>query len=285
MEATLELVDLKNKFKLLRSRAYFYNDEARKFQDLRNVLNRKISNLLKESKTEKRKRNDLNQKVLELKKERDAVRKQLDALFQELNGTSPNVKQFRGKNSASQIKRQIHQAEWTLQTKNLSASEEKTLMDRIDELEAKLTKLKSANKVLNNRKKLKTDIELIKAQLKILSDQVYKYSQESQIHHNRMVEALNLIDNEVRTKADDAHQKFLEAKEKADELFSKSEILLPRINEITEELGEFQDMKNVKMEKVKEVVENRVDKAVQKFKAGQRLTLEEFTLLVQRGML
>lgn len=285
MEATLELVDLKNKFKLLRSRAYFYNDEARKFQDLRNVLNRKISNLLKESKTEKRKRNDLNQKVLELKKERDAVRKQLDALFQELNGTSPNVKQFRGKNSASQIKRQIHQAEWTLQTKNLSASEEKTLMDRIDELEAKLTKLKSANKVLNNRKKLKTDIELVKAQLKILSDQVYKYSQESQIHHNRMVEALNLIDNEVRTKADDAHQKFLEAKEKADELFSKSEILLPRINEITEELGEFQDMKNVKMEKVKEVVENRVDKAVQKFKAGQRLTLEEFTLLVQRGML
>jgi len=158
-------------------------------------------------------------------------------------------------------------------------------MDRIDELEAKLSKMKSANKVLTNRKKLKTDIELTKAQLKILSDQVYKYSQESQIHHNRMVEALNLIDNEVRMKADDAHQKFLEAKGKADELYSKSDILLPRINEITKELGEFQDMKNVKMDKVKEVVENRVDKAVQKFKAGQRLTLEEFTLLVKRGML
>lgn len=285
MEATLELVDLKNKFKLLRSRAYFYNEEARKFVDMRNSLNRKLSRLLKESKTEKRKRNELNQRVLETKKERDAIRQQLDALFQNLDGSSPQVKQFRGKNSAGQIKKQIHQTEWILQTKKLTTTEEKELMDRIDELEAKLSKLKGANKVFNDRRKVKTDIELTKAQLKILSDQVYKYSQESQIHHNRMVEILNLIDNEVRAQADDAHQKFLEAKNKADELYSKSEILLPRINEITKELGEFQSMRNVKMDKVKEVVENRVDKAVQKFKSGKRLTLEEFTLLVKRGML
>ncbi|NVM52228.1 MAG: hypothetical protein HWN66_00905 [Candidatus Helarchaeota archaeon] len=284
MEATLELVDLKNKFKLLRSRAFFYNEEAKKFVEQRNALNRQLSRLLKESKVEKTRRNELNQKVLEVKKERELVRKQLDALFQELNGSS-QVKQFRGKNNIGQIKKQIHQAEWTLQTKNLSPAEEKTLMDRIDELEAKISKLKDVNKVFNNRRKLKTDIELTKAQLKILSDQVYKYSQESQVHHKQMLEILNSIDNEIRIKADDAHQKFLEAKSKADELYSKSEILLPRINEVTKELGEFQNMKNVKMDKVKKVVENRVDKAVQKFKSGKRLTLEEFTLLVKRGML
>ncbi len=285
MEATLELVDLKNKFKLIRSRAYFYNEEARKFVDLRNTLNRKVTRLLKDSKAAKRKRNDLNQKVLELKKERDTVRKQLDALFEELNGKNPEVKQNHGKNSYGQIKRQIHQTEWILQTKNLSPSEEKTLMDRIDELESKLSKLKDANKVFVDRKNLKTDIELTKTQLKILSDKVYKLSQESQIHHNKMVELLNLVDNEVRKGADDAHQKFLDAKKKADEFYSKSEILLPRIKEITRELGEFQNMKNVKMDKVKIVVENRVDKAVEKFKSGKRLTLEEFTLLVNRGML
>ena len=97
LEATLELVDLKNKFKLLRSRAYFYNEEARKFVELRNTLNRKVTHLIKESKAEKKKRNELNTQVLKLKKERDAVRKQLDGLYQELNGSSPQVKQDRGK--------------------------------------------------------------------------------------------------------------------------------------------------------------------------------------------
>ncbi len=285
MEATLELVDLKNKFKLLRSRAFFYNEEAKKSQDLRNTLNHKIDTLLKISKMEKKKRNELNKKVLELKKERESIRNQLDTYYQEINGMDPPVNEFRGKHSVTQIKKQIHHAEWILQTKNLTPKEEKLLMDNIDELETKLSKFKSLNKVFSNRKKVKADIELLKAQLKILSDQVYKYSQESQVHHNKMLETLNLIDNEIRIKADEAHQQYLDAKNKADEFYSKSEILLPRINEITKELGEFQDMKNVKMDKVEEVVENRVDKATQKFKSGKRLTLEEFTLLVNRGLI
>ena len=285
MEATLELVDLKNKFKLLRSRAYFYNQEARKFIELRNTLNRKVTRLIKESKVEKKKRNELNAMVLKLKKDRDTIRKQLDTLYQDLNGTDPQIKQPHRNNSYGQIKKQIHQAEWDFQTKNLKPDEEKNLMDRIDELEAKLSNLKDNKKVMVDRKKVKIDIELTKAQLKILSEKVYKYSQESQIHHNRMAEMLGLIDKEVRGQADEAHNKFLEAKKFADEMYSKSEILLPRINEITRELGKFQSMKNVQMDKVKKVVENRVDKAVEKFKSGKRLTLEEFTLLVKRGML
>ena len=100
-----------------------------------------------------------------------------------------------------------------------------------------------------------------------------------------MHELLNQVDNEIKIKADEAHQKYIEAKQKAEEMFSKSQTLLPRINEIMSELGEFHDMKNVKIDKVKEVVENRVDQAVKKFKSGKRLTLEEFTLLVKRGML
>lgn len=285
MEATLELVDLKNKYKLLRSRAFFYNEEAKKFVDLRNNLNRKVTQLLKESKSEKNLRNNLNKQVVKLKKERETVRKQLNALYDELNGTDPQIKPIRGKNSFGQIKKQIHQAEWILQTKNLTPTEEKALMDRIDELESKISKLKDTTKIVGDRKKLKADIESVKAQLKIISDKIYTCSQESQVHHNRMVEVLSLIDNEVRLKADEAHNQFLEAKQKADELYTKSEILLPRIKEITKELGEFQNMKNVKMDKVKEVVQNRVDKAVEKFKEGKRLTLEEFTLLVKRGML
>jgi phosphoserine phosphatase len=278
-------VDLKNKFKLLRSRAYFYNEEARKNIELRNHLNQKVSQLIKESKREKKLRNELNKKVVELKKERETVRKELDELYMELDGSAPKVKPYRGKNSFGQIKKKIHKTEWILQTKQLSLTEEKELMDTIDELESKLEKLKDVNKVFGDRKKLKTDIDAVKAKLRKLSDQVHKVSQESQIHHNRMIEILKQVDNEVRLKADEAHQKFIEAKTKADEFFSKSEILLPRIQEITKELGEFHDMKNVKMDKVKEVVENRVDKAVEKFKSGKRLTLEEFTLLVKRGML
>ncbi|MHA1264965.1 MAG: coiled-coil protein [Candidatus Helarchaeota archaeon] len=287
MEATLELVDLKNKFKLLRSRAFFYNEQAKKFVDLRNQLNRKVSELMEEVKQEKRKRNELNKKVSELKKERNEIKKQLDALYQELEGINPQLKSnsFKGKNPYGQIKKQINKIEWVLQTKQLTPAEEKELMDKIDFLEAKLAQLKDVNKIFGNRKKLKTQIEMTKAKLKIISDKLYECSQESQVHHNRMVELLNKIDTEVRVKADEAHQKFLEAKSQADEFFSKSEILLPRIKEITKELGEFHDMKNVKIDKVKQVVENRVDKAVEKFKAGKRLTLEEFTLLVKRGML
>ncbi|MHA1650040.1 MAG: coiled-coil protein [Candidatus Helarchaeota archaeon] len=285
MEATLELVDLKNKYKLLRSQSMYYNDEARKYQEQRNILNRKVSQLLKEAKKEKQKRNELNQKVSQIKKEREKLRKDLDAKIQEFKTIDAQIKNIPKKNLISRLRKQIRQAEWTLQTKNLTPSEEKALIDRIDALESKLSQYKGINKIFQQRRELNAEIESLKAKMKILSDQIHKYSQESQVHHTRMVEILNSIDNEIKVKADEAHQKFLEAKSKADEFYSKSQTLVPRINEIMDELGEIQDVKNVKLEKVKEVVENRLDEAMKKFKAGKRLTLEEFTLLVKRGLI
>ncbi len=287
MEATLELVDLKNKYKLLRSQSMFYNDAAKKYQESRNTLNRKVTQMLKEANEEKRRRNELNEKVSKIKIERDTLRKELDALihdFQEVD-SELKTKDERGKNSATNLKKQIHQAEWTLQTKKLDPRAEKELTDLIDALEAKLSQTKDFSKGYGQRRQINTDIESKKAQLKILSDQIHQFSQESQVHHNHMQEILKQIDNEIKIKADEAHQKYLEAKAKADELFSISQTLVPRINEIMDELGEFQDMKNVKMEKVKEVVEQRVDEAEKKFKSGKRLTLEEFTLLVKKGLL
>ncbi|MFX1295240.1 MAG: coiled-coil protein [Promethearchaeota archaeon] len=285
MEATLELVDLKNKYKLLRSQGMYYNDVAKKYQEQRDFLNQKITRLIKESKKEKRKRNELNKKVSEIKEEREKVRKQIDKLIQEFQEIDSQVKKTHGKNSIIKLKKQIHQTEWILQTKKLTSSEEKALIDRIDELESKLTQYKSVNKIFQQRRKLNEEIDLIKVKLKMLSEQIQKYSQESQVYHNKMVEILKQIDNETKIQADEAHQKYLEAKNKADIYYSKSQILIPRINEIINELGEIQDMKNIKMEKVKEVVETRVDNALKKFKSGKRLTLEEFTLLVNRGVL
>ncbi len=285
MEATLELVDLKNKFKLLRSQSMHYNDEARKYQEKRNYLNRRVTQLLKDSKKEKKLRNELNKKVSEIKKERDKIRKELDKLIKDFQEVDNEARNFKGKNIVNKLKKQIHQAEWALQTKKLTPAEETTLIEQIDELEAKVSQYKDANKVFQNRRQINSDIENLKTKLKELSDQIQTYSQESQIHHNRMQEILNEIDNELKIQADEAHQKFIEARTKADEFYSKSQILVPRINEIMDELGEFQDVKNLKVEKVKEVVESRVDEAVKKFKAGKRLTLEEFTLLVKRGLM
>jgi len=263
----------------------FYNDEARKYLDKRNFLNHKVTQLLKESKKEKIQRNELNQKVASFKKERDQLRKKLDTLINKFKDINSQTKDVPGKKLITRLRKQVHQAEWILQTKHLTISEEKELVSRIDAMEHELSKYKDTNKIFQQRQQLNTEIELVKTQIKNLSDQIYKISQESQVHHNRMLEILNQIDTELRIKADEAHQKFLEAKSKADDLYTKSQTLVPRINEIMDELGEIQDVRNVKVEKVKEVVENRIDEAMQKFKAGKRLTLEEFTLLVQRGLI
>jgi len=284
LEATIELVDLKNKFKLLRSQSNFYTDEARRFLRLRNSLNQQIVELLNDSKVAKKNRNDLNQKVSELKQERESLRTRLDELFKKFEELDLQVKSTENHQSIIKVRQEIHRNEWTLQTQKISPAEENALVERIEQLEAKLSKMKDISKILAERRKVQTDIQSVKAKLKRSSDQIRKYSQESQIHHNKMVESLNAIDNEIKNKADEAHQKYLEAKSKADEYYMKSQTLVPRINEIMDELGEFQDMKNVSMEKVTEVVQNRVDKAVEKFKSGKRLTLEEFTLLVKRGM-
>ena len=284
LEATIELVDLKNKLKLLRSQSNFYNDEAKRLLRLRNSLNQQISDLLNESKGAKKNRNDLNQKVSELKKERDVLRQQLDELFKQFEELDSQVQNTENHQSIIQMKKEVHREEWTLQTQKITPAEENAIVERIAQIEAKLSQMKDISKILTQRKKIQTDIHSIKANLKIFSDQIHKYSQESQVHHNRMVDSLALIDNEIKAKADDAHQKYLEARSKADDYYTKSQTLIPRINEIMNELGEFHDMKNIQIEKVTEVVQNRVEKAVEKFKAGKRLTLEEFTMLVKRGM-
>ena len=284
MEATIELVDLKNKFKLLRSQSTFYNDEAKRLLRLRNSLNQQISDLLNESKDAKKNRNDLNQKVSELKKERDILRQQLDELFKQFEELDSQVKNTENHQSIINMKKAIHREEWTLQTQKITPAEENAIVERISQIEAKLSQMKDISKTLTQRKKVQTDIHSLKTKLKIMSDQIHKLSQESQVHHNRMVDSLALIDNEIKAKADEAHQQYLEARSKADDYYTKSQTLIPRINEIMTELGEFHDMKNVQIEKVSEVVQNRVEKAVEKFKSGKRLTLEEFTMLVKRGM-
>jgi uncharacterized coiled-coil DUF342 family protein len=283
----VKMSDLEKQASELRAERDKLNAEARSKADRRDELNKKMAELIAKVKEHQKLRDEENEKVQEYKSKREAVRKNLGEAKKEVERIKEEEQLEplpKPRIPEKVIRRNLKQLEWKIQTEIIPPDEEKKLVQEIANLQEELEEAEEIRALRQERNARFSTYEGLKAEMNHYHKLVIRTAKASQRHHHEMTKLFSEID-EIRKEADQCHKDFIETKKKADATHKK-------FIETIKEKEKFQKQLQSKrarardehLKEVKESMEARAEKALQKYKEGKKLSLEEFSMLVNRGL-
>ena len=134
-------------------------------------------------------------------------------------------------------------------------------------------------------KKAHSKLRRIESKQQHLYNQMRHAVKESQEFHVLMTQSWKDVEAKKK-EADKVHKEYLEAKEKADLVHKELQETRDEIKKIRGTMYESRRKKEIERQKfIKERLEQKAKVAYDKLKDGGKLTMEEFTILVEKGLL
>ena len=259
-----------NKLKELTKIRDDLNNEANTQRELRNNLNTSIKDQLASAIEYRDKRDQTNKEVKKYKKLRDKTNDELKKL-----------EWASGKKDKINLENEIKRLDKTIETRVLNIKKENELVNKVTDLRKKLQEMKEDEKVQKEALELKEKSEAYHAK-------VVEYSDEAQVTHEKMIEYFKQID-EIRAEADDAHNKFIKAKNDASKKHDEVKQTLGYIRKINKRLDKIKSKRRTEESKVT-MKKNREEKELaediyQKFKDGKKLNTDELMLLQKHNVI
>lgn len=267
-----------------------FDREADEWADKRDELNKQTKEIFKQAKELKDKRDELNKTVQELKKEKEALREKYLALQNELKEIRKKVV-FSNKDrpAISQLKKRLRDLENKQETKVLTKEKEAELVEEIHNLHLQIERMKKEEEemVKNSQEYMEKKAEFLGTKMKLdeIIRKIEEVANEAQKYHDQAMEIFEKA-QEIRKAADDAHQNYLTAAQKARE---EDNI----VHEIIKELKDFEKL--ITGLKVKQSTTKRQEKETElkkvaegifeKFKKGEPLTTEDILILQKAGFM
>jgi len=254
-------------------------------------LNQQINQLLEKAEDNKKKRDELNKQVKELKSKRKELLEKLQGnrkILEELVEKEHTVDQAKIRKKRvimGKLSKKIDDLEWNLQTSVLSPEEEKGMIQQLEKLSDQLNKVAEEVHITQKQTQLWREISSDQKKINQLFNQITDYAKESQIYHNLMNQHFHQV-NLLRKQANEYHKQFLANKKSADQYHKEFLSTVTEKNELRGKLKDYQQKVRKEMqEKVRLNLEENTKKAFEKYQNGENLTLEEFRLLVEKGMI
>jgi uncharacterized coiled-coil DUF342 family protein len=261
-------------------------DQMRQYKSVRDEHNKEVRNLIESVKAEREERDRINREIAEAKDRRSAIHAQLKSVYEEIRELRSNIV---GSPSTDQrrMMRRVEELEWRQQTEQLSMDEERSIVEEIAKIEAKLVKIGQEKEKQDRIHEQRRLARRLKEEASEAHQKVLKLSEQSQIHHQEVVRIRPQLE-EFKRSADTAHQNFVEWLKKVKEGETKLKEVRTEIDEIYGKIRKYQaerrDTAESERREVKKVHEQeRVDAAVEKMQSGKRLTFDEF-ILAQRSV-
>ena len=287
----VRLGKLEEEIKSLSKQRNEHNQFTKDNLSKRNETIKQINELLEKAKENKKKRDELNTQVKQLKERRKEIqnillknKKTLDEIIEKEDTTNKadiqrKRRQMRGLNS------KIDKLEWELQTSVLSPDQEKEMVQLLEKYSEQLNKIAEQVHITTQQTSLWREIASLQKQVNKIYNQIIDYAKESQIYHNLMNQHYHQV-NSLR-KLEREHQKlFLENKKIADSFHRDFLTKVSEKNELRNQLKEFkQKIRKEMQEKLKTDIEENTQKAYEKYEKGENLSIEEFRLLVEKGLI
>ena len=288
-DIVLELAELSRLESDYQNKRDALNAEASKAANLRNERNEEVANLIQAAKQYQQARDESNKKVSELKQKKKQIEvsitkaeEERKVLEQEPEETL-NVPQI--KTPLHVLRREIKGIEWKLQTTVLPIHQEKQLVDRVAELSEKY---ELAKKSLGHKEKLRrneNEIQYLQSKLRQLHGRIRRTVKESQNQHTKMIDIWKQVDTKKK-EADQAHQEFLTIKQNADVEHKKLLEIRTEIRKNRSALYTSRKRRDQEKQKfIQDQLEAKTKVAYDKFKEGGKLSMEEFTILVEKGLI
>jgi len=295
-DIALKLAELEKDIKHLKHLRNHHNLQVKFNIKRRNELNDQIRSLLSEAKRHRTERNKLNEEVKRLKKLRSELDRQIDeqkrilSLLEEKqrNGEDITV-DFAAR---SRILRRvrgmantIRKLEWRLQTEVLSSDDEKLLLRQIELISSRKSSLEQELKTNVTLEEARSALNKLLSRRARLSHKISDIAKESQIHHRLMQELFSKVKS-LRTKADSYHQAFLEHKREGDKYHQDIMHKIKEKQQLKERLNELRSKLQQRRESYRQqFLEEEVRKALERYNNGEKISLEEFRLLVEKGLI
>jgi uncharacterized coiled-coil DUF342 family protein len=261
-------------------------DQMRQYKTIRDEHNKEVRSLIESVKAEREERDRINREISEAKDRRSAIHAQLKSVYDEIRELRSNIV---GSPSTDQrrMMRRVEELEWRQQTEQLSMDEERSIVEEIAKIEAKLVKIGQEKEKQDRIHEQRRLARRLKEEASEAHQKVLKLSEQSQIHHQEVVRIRPQLE-EFKRSADTGHQNFVEWLKKVKDGEAKLKDVRTEIDEIYGKIrkheSEHRDTAETERREVKRVHEKeRVDAAVEKMQSGKRLTFDEF-ILAQRSV-
>jgi len=276
--------ELSREIALLKAERDRFNFEAREWAEKRDSAHEQIRKLRTEIFSLKEKRDELNEKVRELKSLREQAKREREEKHTQILKLKEKMRSIMEKKPSRDkhsLKEEIESLEWKIQTTPLTLKEEKLLVDQVRILEAQLLTHKQIQRLRDNLIELQTEEEAIEVKVKAYHEKLSEFAEQSQKFHQRMVEVLDKV-RAFQAEADDMHQKYMEVKKQAQGFHKKYIELLHQVRSLKQEFRKAEEERQAKRQL--ELRKELQGRALEKLKRGEKLTWEEFKILVEQGI-
>ncbi len=241
---------------------------------------------VKEAQELKKKRDAENAEVKKYKKERDKIEGRVREIREKLDENNQKLRELGATGSSvNVIQRRIDKLEWIQQTEAVTPSREKKLSKMINDLRKKLPKSTEAKKVMGEVRKEREELKALNPKSKGLRHKMMEHAKQSDEYHEAR--------NEILKKVDALQQKISETiaqlEEKRGE-FSEldAEIMEARSVRREDERKEREEAAK-KQKAIEKKIKKRIDDEAQtiyeKFKSGEKLSMEELMILKESGLM
>ncbi|MHA1130939.1 MAG: coiled-coil protein [Candidatus Helarchaeota archaeon] len=294
-----------------------YRDEITKYRDQRDELKNEIKMLREAALKEKDLRDSFNDTVAKLKEDRSAANTQIAILKKKRNDAWENVRQIRNtlkiiierqKDARIQMKslypmfKRLEELDWTIMTKSMPFEKEKELMNQIDEIVSCI----ADHRTQIDFKVVSMDFDEAKKRIDELKEAAQQYHElmiqtvadgekiharilelvkESEKHHQAMKELFAQIDP-IKADEELAHQKMVDNIKELQMLEQGKDEIYKEIRAVEKKLAYFKHLEALNRAKEEQkILDQKTQEALTKYQSGKKLSMDEFTLLMKKGLL
>lgn len=267
-----------------RARRDELNDKTKEWANRRDDLNGQVRELIDKAHHHRSRRDELNAQVQEEKKRRDEFNQKANEAQHAVNELKQDRAPQKGP-SVDQLEGELRRLEFDQQTKVLSPDKERDLVDRMKEIKRQI---KEKEQTLEQDAVLRDAIKEAREAKEAAEEQhqkVTRLADDAQVEHDAMVEHYEQAD-QLRKEADEAQEKFVESKLKANKEHQTYIDVINQIRDYEKVIAGLR--KKVRKERVsaeKEAVEAEAEEIYERFQAGEKLDTEDLMVLQKAGLL
>ncbi len=273
-----EVIQLKKRLSVIGREKEKLFAQKKQFSD---QIKSKISTVI----SSKGERNTFTEEARKAKKERDILNKKISEKIREIKQMKDKYQELAKKqgikgNPAS-LEKDIERLEYKIQTQPMSFDKEQKIMKEIKTLKKQFEQFKSIRAEWEKVSKKSKEIDELKKKANAYHRQVQEFAKNSQHEHEGLLEDSKEID-ELKKKEEEAYKKFVEEKTKFKEINTQLKEKLKELQTIKESLEAnnvaLQEEEKINKEKTLKEKAKEVEEKISKRK---KLTTEDL-LIMQR---
>jgi uncharacterized coiled-coil DUF342 family protein len=261
-----------------------FNAETKKLAEKRDTLNNKVKNLIRKASEHRKNRDEINVKVKEAKIAREQLNRDYNTKMEQLNQLKKE-KLPKGGVPLGKLRAELKKIEFKQMTSVLTSDKERELVEMLSQLQ---NEIREREKLLEKNtefqeaiKELKESKESAEQQHKLVST----LAERAQSEHERMVNLFEESDS-LRREADNAQEKFIEAKLKADDQHRNHILYIKQVRELDKIIsGLRRKRRKAKQSKSKTQAKKEAAEIYERFKSGEKLSTEDLMSLQKAGYL